>query len=463
MRARVVIGGLFVLVVVAACASLPWKSASPAPARAYKEDEEVRISREFRREAKKKLRFVRNFEVDRYVDQIGRRLLAAMGPQPFDYGFFVVDERELNAFAVPGGSIYIHSGLIEKMQRTDELAGVMGHEIVHVKGHHMARMAGPDLLSLAGLLGVFLGGGAGQAAGALGQAVAFTRQLAYARQLEQEADTLGIKYMAAAGYDPAAAISFLKIIDQERVLNPVDVPPYLMTHPLTQDRISNAEAALRSLRLEPVKSSEPEGIRRIKILLRLERGDTASVIAEQQELVERAKGKAEERHLLGLAYHQAGNWELARENYEAARRQEPRLPGIDRDLGRLYTQTKQFRLAREALERAIALAPKEALNYVYLGELNESESNLREAAGAYLNAHNLAPLWPEPAQRLGTVYGKLNRLGDAHYYLGRAMLLQDEYESTIRHWERALKIFDENSPRGQILKAELDSLRERGR
>jgi predicted Zn-dependent protease len=464
MRQSLFLSCVLFLSALAGCSFPLWQSEKNSSSHTYKEDEEVKISREFRREAKRKLKFVRNFEVDRYVDQIGRRLLASMGPQPFDYRFFVIDEPELNAFAIPGGSVYMHSGLIERMHSTDELAGVMGHEIIHIKGHHMARMSGPDLLSLAGLLGVFLGGGGGtQAAGALGQAIALTRQLSYARQLEQEADTLGIKYMAAAGYDPKAAIGFLKVIDQERALNPVDIPAYLMTHPLSQERISNAEAAIRSLRLEHTKSGDVDAIRRIKTLLRLERDETAAVIKEQEELVKRTGGKAEEKHLLGIAYYQMGNWEKARQNYEEARGQDPARPGIDRDLGRLYIQHGPLRLAREALERAISREPKEALNYLYLGELNEGESNLREAAGAYINAQNLAPLWPEPPQRLGTVYGKMNRLGDAYYYLGRSMVLQDEYEKAIAQWERALKVFDEKSPRGQILKAELDSLRERGR
>ena len=116
------------------------------------EDEETKISREFRREAKKFLKFVNNPEVERYVDRIGRRILAATGPQSFDYRFFVVEDPQLNAFAVPGGSIYVYTGLIERAKTTDELAGVIGHEITHVKGHHMARSSGPDAISILSLL-----------------------------------------------------------------------------------------------------------------------------------------------------------------------------------------------------------------------------------------------------------------------------------------------------------------------
>jgi predicted Zn-dependent protease len=120
------------------------------------EDEEVRISREFRREARKQLNFVTNPEVERYIDRLGQRILSTMGPQPFDYRFFVIQDNQLNAFAVPGGSIFFFSGLIEKAKTTSEVAGVLGHEIVHVKGRHMARQSGLDADSLLGLLGAFL-------------------------------------------------------------------------------------------------------------------------------------------------------------------------------------------------------------------------------------------------------------------------------------------------------------------
>jgi predicted Zn-dependent protease len=296
-----------------------------------------------------------------------------------------------------------------------------------------------------------------------GQAVAATRQIAFTRQLEMEADTLGFKYMAEAGYDPHAMLSFQKVLYQDQILNPVDVLPYLLDHPLSQERIANVELLLRSMKpIEPVRAP-PDPIKKIQTLIRLERNESDAVIAEEKKLADRSPGNAEPVQLLGVAYFSKGMLSEAREKFERARVLDPQSPGIDRDLGRLYTRTKEYRLAQEAFDRALSIAPQEPLNYIYLGELLEQESKLRDAAGAYLKAYNLASLWPEPAQRLGTVYGKMDRLGDAYYYLGRSLLLQDEDEKAAAQWERALKIFGEKSPRGQALKAELDSLRERGR
>jgi predicted Zn-dependent protease len=327
----------------------------------------------------------------------------------------------------------------------------------------MARMSGPDPLSLLGILGVVLGqGGAGaQAAGALGQALAATRQFSYNRKLEMEADTLGVRYMAAAGYDPQAALSFLKILDQERTLNPVDIPPYLMTHPLSQDRVANVELVIRSLKPEQSRGKETDQIKKIQTILRLERHEADAAIAEQKKIVDRSP--AEAMHLLGVAYYYKGMWPEARENLERARALNSQRPGIDRDLGRLYTRIGEFRLAHQAFERALSAEPKESLNHLFLGELFEQESNLPEAVSAYLRAHNLSPLSPEPSRRLGIVYGKMNRLGDAYSYLGRSDLLQDEDEKAIANFERALKVFGPSSPRGQIVKEELEAVRRRRR
>jgi predicted Zn-dependent protease len=452
----------FFACLLAACSS--YQPAQVTFARPAVEDPEVRISREFRREARKRLKLVQHPEVERYINQVGQRIVAAVGPQPFDYRFFVVENSQLNAFAVPGGSIYMHTGLIDRVSSTDEIAGVLAHEIAHVNGRHAVRMAGgPDPLTLLSLLGVFLGGSGPQAALTLGQALAVTRQLSYNRQLEQEADTLGVKYMAAAGFDPQAALSFLKTVDQERILNPIEIPPYLMTHPLSQERIVGVESAIRSLALKRPKSDAPDPLKKIQTLLRLERHEADAVVAQYEKALSQNPKSAEAAQLLGLAHYNGGRWAKAAEYLERARAADLKSPGIDRDLGRLYTQTGEFGLAREALERALAAEPGEPLNYLLVGELYEKESKLLEAAGAYLRANQLAPMWPVPARQLGIVYGKMNRLGDAYYYLGRSHLLADEDELAIGDLERALKHVAPTSPRGEVIREELETIKARKR
>ncbi|HKY09582.1 MAG TPA: M48 family metalloprotease [Candidatus Binatia bacterium] len=428
------------------------------------EDEEIRISREFRREAKKHLKFINHPEAERYIDRIGRRILTATGPQPFDYRFFVVDENQLNAFAVPGGSIYVFAGLIERAKSTDEIAGVMGHEIVHIKARHMARSSGPDAISVLSLLGMVLlarTGSGSHAAGMVGQAVAATRQAAYSRQLEMEADTLGARYMAAAGYDPKGAIAFLKTLDQERALNPVDVPAYIMSHPITQERVANAELVIRSLGPTSPRPDSRESLKKVQTIIRMNKPGRETVVREFEKLAEQNPQNPEYLYLLGFAQQLQGQLAEAQRSFEQSRKIRPDNAGLQRDLGRLYGQRGDFGASRQAFDRALALEPNEPLTFLYLGEMLEKSGDLRSAAGAYINAMNLAPLWERPPYRLGMIYGKLDRAGDGYYYLGRAHVLGDEDERAIADYERALKLLGPESPRAQVIKEEINILRTR--
>jgi len=430
------------------------------------EDEEVRISREFRREAKKVLKFVNDPEVERYIDRIGRRILAATGPLSFDYRFFVVDEDQLNAFSVPGGSIYVYTGLIERTKNTDELAGVLGHEITHAKNHHMARASGPDavsILSLLAMVALARSGSGAQAAGMVGQAVSATRQLAFSRQLEMEADTLGTRYMAAAGYDPKGTIEFLKILDQERALNPVDVPAYILSHPISQERIANAELVVKSLGQTQPRPDDPTALKKVQIVIRMDRANRDDVVHEYEKLVKQAPRNPELLYLLGYAQQRQEQLSEARANYEQARKIWPENAGLQRDLGRLYGEMGDFVKARTAFDQSLAIEPNEPLTYLYLGEMLEKSGDLRSAVGSYLNAQNLAPLWDRPLYKLGMLYGKLDRPGDGYYYLGRAFALQDEDDKAINNLERAVKILGANSPRGQLIQEELNTLKKRKR
>jgi len=456
---------LLVSIATSGCAS---KVASVLPSLGPPtEDEDAKIGREFRREAKNQLQFITDPEVERYFDRIGRQILGGMGPLAFDYRFFVVRDVQLNAFAVPGGSVYFYSGLIERAKNSSEIAGVLGHELVHIKARHMARMSGLDYISVLSMLGALLaarsGGGGAQAAGMVGQAVSATRQIAYSRTLEMEADTLGVRYMAAAGYNPMGSVGFLKTLEQDRALNPIDIPSYMLTHPVTQERIANVELVIKSLPKTEPRRIQSDPLKKIQTVIRFDRREDVAVIAEYEKLVKQDPENGEAQHLLGFAYLLKNRLPEAQSHLEIAQRLKGQDPELQRDLGRLYTQTGDPSAARAAFEKNLENDPRDALTYLYLGEMFEKSGDLRSAAGAFLNAQNIAPLWDKPPYRLSAVYGKLDRLGDAHYYLGKSFLLQDEDEKAAAEFERAVKIFGENSPRSELIKEEIKTLRGRKR
>jgi len=297
--------------------------------------------------------------------------------------------------------------------------------------------------------------------GMVGQAVAATRQLAYSRQLEMEADTLGTRYMATAGYDPKGTIAFLKMLDQERALNPIDVPTYVLSHPITQERVANAELVVKSLASTQLRPDDPEALKKVQIVIRMDHRD--DVVHEYEKLLKQAPRNPEFLYLLGYAQQLQGQLSEARTNYEQARKIWPENAGLQRDLGRLYGEIGDFANARTAFEQSLTGEPNEPLTYLYLGEMLEKSGDLRSAVGSYLNAQNLAPLWDRPVYKLGMLYGKLERPGDGYYYLGKAFALQDEDDKAINNLERALKILGANSPRGQLVQEELNTLKKRKR
>jgi tetratricopeptide (TPR) repeat protein len=235
----------------------------------------------------------------------------------------------------------------------------------------------------------------------------------------------------------------------------------MMTHPITQERVANMELVIRSLNktVSGVEASDP--LKKIQLILRAQRREGDAVLAEYENLARQKPEDAEALHLLGFAQQLKGQLTQAQQSYEKARRLRPNDASLQRDLGRLYTKTGDFASAHAAFDRALALEPQEPLDYLFLGELYEKEGDFRSAAGAYLNAGNLSPLWDKPPHQLGLVYGKLDRLGDGYYYLGKSLVLEDEDEKAIADYEKAIKILGEKSPRAQLIREELKVLQAR--
>lgn len=456
MRRALHLWAVVLLVVCHAMAPLRIPSAH-----ALSQDEEIRISRQFRREARRQLKFIEDPEVELYVDRIGRRVLEAVGHIRYPYRFFVIEDSSLNAFAVPGGSIFLHSGLIQRVESTDELASVIAHEIVHVNARHFHVLASStNVAMLVGMLGVFLAPVIGPAALA-GPAVAMTRQLEFSRQMEEQADNLGVGYLARAGYDPQAAVTFMQRMYRDRLLNPVGKPAYLLTHPLTDKRIVNLSASIRAQGLSAPRFRDTDDVQRVKLLIAL-RDEPDAVVERLRKDYESRPTAGMAAYSLGLAYAATGRWVQARDMLERAARSNLAVPNLHRDLGRVYLHTEEISKAHAALERMLERRPEDPISHLYQGRLFEKESRFREAARAYLKARQFAPFWPEAARRLGYVYRKLNQPGKAHYYLAQSYLLRDETGKAIDALERAAQQYEPDSPRQQVIRDEIASIRAGG-
>lgn len=220
-------------------------SAVPAAAvNVFSVQQDVQVGRQAAAEAERQLPILRDGAVTGYVNAIVQRL-AAQAPGPrFAYQVKVVDATDINAFALPGGYIYVNRGLISAARNEGELAGVLAHEIAHVAERHGTENATKAYGTQAGvgLLAQVLAGRnrrAGlpqQIIGSLGLNAAFMK---FSRDAENEADRVGAQMMARAGYDPLAMASFFDLLQQQKGSNPGAVAQFFSSHPAPANRSAN--------------------------------------------------------------------------------------------------------------------------------------------------------------------------------------------------------------------------------
>jgi predicted Zn-dependent protease len=184
-------------------------------------EDENKLGREFYEQLEQHQMILHNKVLTDYITGIGNLILDQTTRTPFKFNFFILDSSAINAFATPGGYIYINKGLLLVAENEAQLAGGIAHEIGHANARHVASIISKsqklNMAALAAMLaGVFLGGGgeASAAITAFSLAGSSSMTLRYMREHEEEADRLGIDYLVHAGYNPSAMVDFLKIMKQ---------------------------------------------------------------------------------------------------------------------------------------------------------------------------------------------------------------------------------------------------------
>ena len=226
------------------------------PKNKYNVSEDVRAGQQAAQQVYQQMPILRDSYVDGYVESVGRRLVAAIPSefnQPaFRYSFDVVDARDINAFALPGGPMFVNRGMIEAARTEGEMAGVMAHEISHVALRHAsaqqtkATSAKSTIIGLGAILGGAILGG--QTGAAIGQTVAQGYFMKYSREYETQADILGSQIMARAGYDPRDLASMFRTIAQQG--GGSGAPEWLSSHPNPGNREQRILQEAAMLRVE---------------------------------------------------------------------------------------------------------------------------------------------------------------------------------------------------------------------
>ncbi|MEX2481090.1 MAG: M48 family metalloprotease [Gammaproteobacteria bacterium] len=343
-------------------------------------EQERKLGENFMREVRRQAPMVTDEEVEDYIQELGESL-SDNTDYYGDFEFYVIDSPVINAFAVPGGFIFFHTGLILESETEAELASVVGHEIAHVTQRHGARMieaaSTMNLPMIAATIGAILVAVADPQAGAgalmATQAAAAQYQINFTRGNEKEADSMGIRLMSDAGYDTSAMAAFFERMQRaNRYNDPAFIPEYLRSHPVTVNRIAEARDRAETVRPSIIREDSYK-YHLIKAKLRVR---TASNPMAARHLFETA-----------LAQKRYVHEEVARYGYALA-----------------LTETGDFDKARDELQQLIAEYPMLTSFRIAAAALEKRARNYQASLEHYRAAYELEP------ETRAAVYGYINAL-----------------------------------------------------
>ncbi|MHB1401183.1 MAG: beta-barrel assembly-enhancing protease [Thiobacillus sp.] len=273
----------------------------------FSDQEEQAMGRAIMRDVYADPRYLDDPEIETYLNQLGYKLVSVSTRNQREFNFFVVNDPSINAFAMPGGNIGVHTGLLLSAQGESELASVVAHEIAHVTQDHIARMIAsqsqsywPTMAALAlALLAARSNPNVASAAIASSQAYSIQSQLNYSRDYEREADRLGYEMLTRGGYDPRGMSGFFNRLQRANRFYDSSAPAYLRTHPLTSDRIADMQARSEDAPYQQVEDSLDFQL--VRARLRAQEGSPADAVRAARNVLKEKRYSNETAARYGLA------------------------------------------------------------------------------------------------------------------------------------------------------------------
>ncbi len=431
--------------------------------------EEQRLGQAFMRSIRRSQPVVDDPLLTSYLKDLGDRLLAHSPAAGQGFYFFLIDDPKINAFAGPAGHIGVFTGLIMTAETESELAAVVAHEIAHVTQHHLRRtwqaasqMSVPQaaVLLAAVVLGAAVGGDAGIAAAAAGQAGLIQQQLNFSRANEQEADRVGIGILAEADFEPLAMPSFFQRMGRATQAQASTLPEYLRTHPVTTNRI--ADSLNRAEQYGYRQRVDDLRFQMLRAALRgREQDDPQVAVRMFERTLHDGRYRSEDAERFGyvLALQRAERLAEARRELAPLLEAHPELIELRVVDARLHHDQGNAEAAFATLRGGLALHPADYALNLTLAELLLRSGRPEQA---YLLLKPRISQWPDEAEPYAILARAADAIGqpaEGHEYLAQRHYLRGELKPAILQLEIALRDYELDFFDSSRLEARLRELR----
>jgi len=398
---------------------------------------------------------IRDAEIERTMKSVTGPILRAAGLSPSQVDIYIIDNPRLNAFVAGGNNMFLHTGLMLKLETVDQLRAVVAHEAGHIAGGHLARRndqirASAGTTALGVLLAVAAAAAsrnseAAAAAGLIGSQVGQRSLLKHTRAEEGAADQAALRYMEAAGADPRAILEVMNIFRGQAFVSEATTDPYVRTHPLWSQRIRYLEDQVANTR-RGTPTPQGEVYWHGRMVAKME----AFLRSPRSVLRKYGNSNSEQAALArAIAYHRQPNVRRARQAMDALLRARPKDPFYHELNGQFLLESGNAAAAVQAYRNAVALAPDEALILAGYGRALialDTPAATREALNVLTKARRTEQADARALRDMAVAFARLGDNGRASLATAERYMLQGRIRDAGIHATRAARALPQGSP-----------------
>jgi predicted Zn-dependent protease len=438
-------------------------------------DDEYRIGLQVVRQLRDEGQIIEDPEATEYLQALGSRLVAqATGDSAQRFSFFFVREGTINAFALPGGFIGVNYGLMLATRNEAQLAGVLAHEIAHVTQRHIARrvrsQGRQSIATMAAILAAILVGAAtGSSDAAMGgvamaQGAAMQQQINFTRANENEADRVGMSFLAAAGFDPYGMPDFFETMGRRSSLTAANrnaLPEILQSHPVTTNRIAESRSRASQFKeLKPTAETVSYALtrERLRVLASPAEDNVRRYYSERRD--QQPIPPAGDLYGEALASYQAGNARAALDSLIALARDYPQVPMLQASLGSAYMSAGDTENALATFRKGLLISPRNIPLTLRYAEALLKANEAKTAHAVLLDLFNNVAPTPEQIRFTALAASSAGDTGDAAYYMSEYHISTGNLPLSVAQLEMALAAPNITGVQRSRFQARLDEVRE---